>query len=311
MTNVLIVAPREDLHARRVEQELLLRGGNEVHLLDMNDLGKGASLCQRNTQAACRIEVDGHDPVVLSEVEAVWLRRPGVPHLPGRVTDIGHRRFARMEWRELTDGAFLSMDARFVNPVLPQLGAVKPRQLDVARRVGLDVPDTIITDSPSAVTAFVETHKGVVHKSLSAHQDRFLETRRWSEQDRQALAGLRIAPSIFQEEISGPADVRITVVGSQLFAASFSVSSTEHRVDTRLDLDAPCQEHQLPVEVAGRLQAFMRELGLVFGTIDMRIDQDGRYFLLEVNPQGQFLYIEVLTGMPISAAVADMLSTGS
>lgn len=310
MSKVLIVAPREDLHARRVEQELLLRGGNEVHFLDMNELGKGASLCQRNTRAACRIDVDGHDPVVLSEVEAVWLRRPGVPHLPARVTDIGNRRFARMEWRELTDGAFLSMDARFVNPVLPQLGAVKPRQLDAARRVGLDVPDTIITDSPSAVVAFVKTHNRVVHKTLSAHQDRFLD-RRWSEQDRQVLPGLRIAPSIFQQEITGPADVRITVVGSKLFAASFSVSSNEHRVDTRLDLDAPCQEHQLPVEVARRLQAFMRELGLVFGTVDMRIDQDGRYFLLEVNPQGQFLYIEVLTGMPISAAVADMLSPGS
>ena len=52
----------------------------------------------------------------------------------------------------------------------------------------------------------------------------------------------------------------------------------------------------------------MGELGLLFGTIDMKLTEGGEHVFLEVNPQGQFLYIEILTGLPIANAVADFLA---
>ena len=52
----------------------------------------------------------------------------------------------------------------------------------------------------------------------------------------------------------------------------------------------------------------MHELNLVFGTIDLKITTGGEYVFLEVNPQGQFLYVEILTGMPITSAVAKLLA---
>jgi D-alanine-D-alanine ligase-like ATP-grasp enzyme len=55
--------------------------------------------------------------------------------------------------------------------------------------------------------------------------------------------------------------------------------------------------------------ALLEQLGLPFGTIDMRIDPCGEYQFLEVNPAGQFLWIEIATGLPISAAVADLLQS--
>jgi hypothetical protein len=51
----------------------------------------------------------------------------------------------------------------------------------------------------------------------------------------------------------------------------------------------------------------MKSLGLVFGTVDMKIDASGDYHFLEVNAQGQFLWIEIETGLPLSAAMADLL----
>ena len=55
----------------------------------------------------------------------------------------------------------------------------------------------------------------------------------------------------------------------------------------------------------------MKELGLPFGTIDMKLTDDGEHIFLELNPQGQFLYIEILTGLPIASAVADFLAYGN
>lgn len=310
MTAVLIVSGREDVHALRVAQELHC-AGKQVRFLDMRELGRTASISHGvGGPGTCSVTVGGEEPIPLSEIDAVWLRRPNIPYLPATVSDIAHRRFARLEWKELIDGAFLSMRARFVNPYLAQVSAVKPRQLEVAQRVGLNVPDTLITSDAADAGAFVDAHGRVIHKTLSAHPDKLLDTRRWTERDRNALQELSLAPSIFQQEICGPADIRVTVVGVQVFALRVCLAEDQDRVDGRLNVDAPSEPHRLPEQVEEQLLTFMRELGLVFGTVDMRIAHDGRYFFLEVNPQGQFLYVEILTGMPISAAVAELLANG-
>ena len=81
-------------------------------------------------------------------------------------------------------------------------------------------------------------------------------------------------------------------------------------VDSRLDPDAPCTSYELPSNVAAALFRLMDELGLVFGTIDLKLDVNGEHVFLEINPQGQFLYIEILTGLPISQALAELLAHG-
>ena len=61
-------------------------------------------------------------------------------------------------------------------------------------------------------------------------------------------------------------------------------------------------------EVSAALFQVMNELGLLFGTIDLKLTHSNEYVFFEVNPQGQFLYIEILTGQPISDAVAALLA---
>jgi glutathione synthase/RimK-type ligase-like ATP-grasp enzyme len=64
---------------------------------------------------------------------------------------------------------------------------------------------------------------------------------------------------------------------------------------------------ELPAGVLDRLQRLMAELGLVYGAIDMRRTPDGRYVFLEVNPAGQWLFVEERTGQAITEAVAEYL----
>ncbi|MEZ4456069.1 MAG: hypothetical protein R2882_05895 [Gemmatimonadales bacterium] len=80
-------------------------------------------------------------------------------------------------------------------------------------------------------------------------------------------------------------------------------------MDVRLN-NVPYRPHELPLEVQERILLLMRRLGLEYGAIDFRLTPEGEYVFLEINPAGQFLYIEQATGLPIAAALAGHLARG-
>jgi glutathione synthase/RimK-type ligase-like ATP-grasp enzyme len=313
---ILILAPPEDLHAQRVAQEIGQRG-EASRIVSWLTAARGmrASLSYEGnaTQAFFSCEGDGR-VTGLADVRAIWTRRPKPPSVPDGVLDPEHRRFARQEWQDLLDGltSSLGADVSIVNPLPAQRAAIKPYQLAIAQRVGLPVPDTLITSDPQRAQQFVEQHHGrVVHKAMTSPRHAFVHTRRWEETDRASLQQLLIGPAIFQELIEGPTDIRATIVGSDIYAAAISTSASRAGLDSRLDIDVPTVACELPSNIAAQLHELMAELGLKFATVDLKTDTGGQLHFLELNPQGQFLYIEILTGLPIAAAVARLLVQGA
>jgi len=69
--------------------------------------------------------------------------------------------------------------------------------------------------------------------------------------------------------------------------------------------------HALPAEIERKLRRLVAAQGLNFGAIDMVLTPDGRYVFLELNPNGQFLWMEDLMGLPMSDAMCDLLLSGS
>ncbi|MEV6228726.1 MvdC/MvdD family ATP grasp protein [Saccharopolyspora shandongensis] len=307
---ILVVSSPHDVHAR-VVADRLRRRGKPVAILDMSTLAADEFLSYPIGRAGIAPRITAADGRVVDfgAVEAIWYRRFHEVAIPPDVGDADDRAFVRHEWQDALNGIFLGLKCRSINPLLGQLAATKPRQLELARRTGLRVPETLITNDPDRLEGFLERHRGrVVHKAMSAPANHFVDTRRWADADRAALPDLPLAPTIFQEEITGPSDVRVTVVGDQLFAARIDTAEGRSDLDSRLDLDAPCHPHALPPEVRERLLGLMRALGLRFGTVDLKITEQGEHVFFEVNPQGQFLYIEILTGLGISAAMAGLLA---
>jgi hypothetical protein len=311
MTSVLIVSSPLDVHGRNVAQELNARGVS-AGFLDLNEFGRGASLNhsigKKQPEPSIR-GLDG-DTIRIDRVKTVWCRRPNPASIPVSVRDPSDRNFAISEWREAVDGLLFSLDAHFVNPIVAQRAAVKPKQLSLAQSIGLRIPDTLISNDPAEVSDFIQNHGcRVIHKAMTAPPHFFIGTERWNEDARpMLLRDLPLAPTIFQEEIFGPADIRATVIGNVIFSARFARSGDRSLVDSRLDMDVPCELCELPVTIKDKLIRLMNKLGLVFGTVDLRVTDDNEYVFLEVNPQGQFLYVEILTGMPITAALAEFLA---
>jgi hypothetical protein len=304
---ILILSNPGDIHARHIAN--LLRGrGREVFYVSRAHFGNGASLSLRPDAQRGSITIDG-TRIVSDDISAVWYRRPGMVHAAPVITDELDRSFTENEWAQILDGFFAVASRRNISPPWKQRAATKPLQLSMASRVGLRVPKTLITSDPAEALAFAgEFEGGTVHKAMTSPSHHFVDTRVWNSTDAQHIGDLPLCPTIFQQRIVGPADVRATVVGSQIFSACILMGSGRAGVDSRLDADAPCTPYQLPSDVESAILRLMDELGLVFGTIDLKVADNGDHVFLEINPQGQFLYIEILTGLPISNALADFLA---
>jgi glutathione synthase/RimK-type ligase-like ATP-grasp enzyme len=307
---ILILSSVTDTHAILVQKELQ-NNSNETKIFDLRKFSNGLLLDYQIGENPIRqfIEGDGSN-INFTDITSVWFRRPRYPLISRRALEIEDRRFGNMEWINAIDG-MLSLDMKCVNSLQHQQAAIKPKQLEIARNCGLIVPETLITNNSDKVEEFLTKHANrVVHKAMSVPTHRFLDTRLWKEEDRHHLTDLKLAPTIFQEYISGPYDVRATVVGNEIFSARITnpKKSDSDEIDSRLNLDLPYEPYELPEEISDRIFRFMEKMGLVFGTIDLKITSHGEHVFFEINPQGQFLYVEILTKLPIVRALAKYLA---
>jgi glutathione synthase/RimK-type ligase-like ATP-grasp enzyme len=311
---VLIVSSLSDPHARAVMAALDDRG-TRVELLDLADYPGRLTLTLAFGGGRRRFKLGRPDEgqLDMDAVRAVWWRRPGEFRLPETLRDPAHRRLALSEASTAFHGMFAAMEVLWINPpALDAAASHKPYQLALAQSLGLEVPETMMTSDPEGAREFWRACDGdVVYKQFIALPDAWSETRKLGEAETKADdATIRLAPVIFQRHVAAVADLRVTIIGNEVFAAAVNVRDLAYNMDVRMNLDAKHVAHRLPHDVAEKLRALMRRLGLVYGAIDLRLTEDGRYVFLEINPGGQFLYVEDQTRQPITAALAARLAAG-
>jgi glutathione synthase/RimK-type ligase-like ATP-grasp enzyme len=252
----------------------------------------------------------GPRAVDLAAARVVWWRRVRPFDVAGPA-DPAARAFAASETDSAVLGALDALPATWVNPrAADEAAHRKPLQWTHARAAGLDLPDTLVTTDPGRARRFVARHGagGVVYKALLAVPGAWRETRLVTTDDLARLGDLRLAPVTFQEYVPG-VDLRVTVVGDQVFTAEIDATATSYPVDMRMVLDeAAMRPAGLPAAVEKSLLALTQRLGLTFGAADLRRRPDGRHVFLELNPAGQWLFVEARTGQPITSAVAGLLA---
>jgi len=191
----------------------------------------------------------------------------------------------------------------------------KPLQLRDARSLGFDVPDTVLTnDRHELESLWQRSSGGVICKALTdgcvrtAGKQALLFT---TKIDNDQVATLGPEPHLFQALVPKLYDVRVTVIGDEVFATRIdSQTRPDGRVDWRR-ADGPALEHfpeRLPDELAGRCLKLLQGYGLRFGAVDLAKRPDGGYSFFELNPNGQWAWIEQRTSVPLRARLADLLT---
>jgi hypothetical protein len=313
---ILVLATQQDEHARAVIAEITALGGNAA-LLDLADFPQRLHMSLRYAESSRRFaffspDGDRSEPAFdLAEFRSIWWRRPQQPVISDDIRDPTHQLFATNEAHEALAGLWYAVDAFWINePARDQLAHRKVYQLRVAQDVGLRIPQTLITSDPEAAGEFIAERRGdpVVFKAFSALPDEWRETRLLGREELDLLSNVRYAPVIFQEYIDATYDLRVTVVGDRIFPAAIHSQETSYKVDFRMDMaNARVEPVELPKGVEKKLHALMGSLGLVYGAIDMRRTPSGEHVFLEINPAGQWLFVEQHTHQPIAAELARLL----
>jgi ATP-grasp ribosomal peptide maturase len=322
---VLILTDDADQAASRVAAELALRGVAVVRL-DAAEFPAAVAMAAAIGPGggwAGPLTRHGKHLVELAQVGAVYYRRPTQFQLDPQMSD-PERAFAYGEARRGFGGVLAALGVAggclWVNdPVAAAQAEYKPVQLAAAQAEGLAIPRTLVTSDPHAAHAWATgLGRPVVYKALGSfwHADegrvRALYTSQVEDLGTLLDPALSLTAHLLQEEITPKlCEARAVVVGTAVHAARINAGSERARVDWRSDYDALTYTLiDLPDEVARGLVRLHRRLGLVYGAADLVCDTRGRWFFLETNQRGEWGWLAQEAGLPVAAAVADVLEAG-
>ncbi len=255
----------------------------------------------------------------LREVTAVWHRRLNFgAHLPAGL-DKQLRHASLSEASAAAHGMLASLKTFRLDHLHHIRHAEnKQLQLQVARELGLNTPRTLTTNDPTAARAFAKSCEGgMVTKMLSSFaiydegRELVVFTNPVKPEDLADLSGLSLCPATFQELLHKSLEIRVTVVGYRVMSASVDSQVSQRAThDWRRDgvrMVHDWRPYQLPLEVEEKILRLMDHLSLNYGAIDIILTPDGRHVFLELNPCGEFFWLERSPGLPISDAIADLL----
>jgi glutathione synthase/RimK-type ligase-like ATP-grasp enzyme len=246
--------------------------------------------------------------IINDEYDVVWWRRARRPYLPKTITHPNDYDFVLREnslfYESFTNN--MAPKAWWINSKeAAEKADFKLLQLKVASECGMLIPKTLCSNDPKEIHDFITSNSdsGVIYKPLcsnfwfESNQIRMSYTSKVKKDDLPNNSTLQQAPGIFQKEIKKKYELRVTCFGDHIVAAK--INSQEHsdgQVDWRAIRKSPIKvdEYKLPTNLEFKIRAFMREIGIVFGSFDFIVTNDNEYIFLEVNEQGQFLWIEEL-----------------
>jgi glutathione synthase/RimK-type ligase-like ATP-grasp enzyme len=255
----------------------------------------------------------GGTQITIGKIRGVWLRRLMKPKAC-QIQEPEARAFAETEL-DFTLRWLIDLLGNYC-PVLDcETSILKGRnkfdQLAIAETFGLRIPATLVTNDPTAAKDFVEQHKKVAIKSVAGYGHQVdggfytVYTNIVTSDILDRFDSIRAAPVCLQEYIAKEFELRITVVGQQVFACRIDSQNTQQtHVDwRRYDNSTPHSVYTTDQELDNRLIAMMKHYGIRFASFDLIATPDGQTVFLEMNPATQFLWIEELTGMPIADAI--------
>jgi len=310
---ILLITRRDDMTADFLIQRLLARSVPYLrfdidHYLD--DVSLSAEFDGRGARGEI-VTPQGAAP--LSAVRGVWYRRAMSPRLGYLDMSPGDRGFAEREARHFLEGVLGALPARWVNPwQAVHVWERKLAQLPLAAACGLDVPHTLVTTDVARLTAFAAEVPAVA----KAIGQGYLETECGAESiythavpaERLADAtSARLCPTLVQEHLAKVADVRLTVIGRRLFAARLDAELPDGLDWRRPGTPVKYSPITPPQRVVTAVGTIMEQSSLRYGAFDFALLPDDRWVFLEVNPAGEFAWIEEKLGFPLRDALIDEL----
>lgn len=221
------------------------------------------------------------------------------------------------EWRSFLNGwAGLVPKTRWLDhPNLQAYWDNKLLQTTLAKSIGFTVPKTIATNVPEVVRNYAGSYDLVI-KQLSnmafldlEGKDEFIYTTPIDRERLEFVNEVANCPVLIQERIKKVADLRVTVVGDQLFPALIRSNwDSADEVDFRAVREKSIEEVSIPPSLVELIKKIMHRMELRYAAFDFGVTASDEYVFFEANVCGNWLWIEHAAGLGISSAIAQLLA---
>lgn len=319
MSYVLIISNSQDIHSDVVENRLREKNVRVIRFNTDEFISSGIKL-SFNLDISMGYISTNNDKVNFSEISSVWYRRPGV--IQTNIPDLYQREFAEKECDELVKQLYFSLDNALWVSKYSSLERARRKlpQLLVARDFGFEVPKTLITNSACEVRDFFKDCNGkTIYKTLRTPVIKPSEgpelwgipTTLLTDRHIESIELIENTGGIFQEYIAKQYEVRVTIIGKDIFAVKIdSQSEDSAKIDWRDAVafgKVKVLPHELPADIAEKCKRIISTYGLEFGAIDLILTPENKYIFLEVNCNGQWLWVEEYTNQPLIESMANLL----
>jgi len=247
-------------------------------------------------------------------ISAIIYRRPKPISLSNNYDEFYNRHIA-LEWSEVLEGflSYIPVHLWINHPSLNYLASHKIEQLNKAKQFGLKTPKSIITNQREVAHQFIINLKGsVIVKPLSSgyierdkpEDDTLIYTCKFPLSNIELLEKIDECPVLFQEQIKKSMDVRVTVVDNELIA--IGMTSLDNLNGQILDIrrnnmaNVIYSKLSVPRNVEKSILSLMKSYKLRFGALDFAITPKDQWIFFEINPNGQWAWLDQCAGAQIS-----------
>lgn len=319
---VVLISKSEDEHLPYITKHLPRDGYVVVDAQAVVD-GK-SSLSYAVSRGKVAVSYGGNE---LKHVTGVLVRRPRLIEDLNLPVETHHNAYAAsaLNWHMnqlyvAFPGAYWISDYYAI-----QRAENKLYQLQVAATVGFEVPETLLTSDAARARKFVASNDASIVKPIARvfsgstdGKHRMLLATKISRSQSQHIdySGLRVAPTFFQQAVDFDFDIRVTVIGAEVFAAKVKAYDHRRNATTRdwkvgyYHGSVQLEPYALPKAVARKCTTLVKKLGLHYGAIDLIRDKNGTFWFLEIDPNGQWAFVEEETGLPLGKTMAQLLMDG-
>ncbi len=316
--NTLLASSTTDITADDIVEYIIFHGGNlerihaDINLVDI-------TIFLSNKEATFELEDLTHRKFRSTDFDKYWARRAGLSYYVNEneltyLKELGLIEFLTNEFNLIRNYIF---ETSFEGG-LPQKDNLNNRILNssVAKKVGLNIPTTLVTTSKSAALNFVEMHPTVVTKPIGDNHFSYSDgnsswtssgTRLVTIEDLENLSDT-FFPMHLQEYISKDYEVRVFVYKDLIYAmAIFSQMDPQTKIDyrnynnIRPNRNVP---YSLPQVIQSKIIHLMSQLGLTTCSMDLIVTPENEFYFLEVNPSGQIKWMSVPCNFYIEEALA-------
>jgi MvdD-like protein with pre-ATP grasp domain len=317
MRRVLLVTTASDLAADLVVLQLGRRGVPFVRF-NQEDFPEHVTMAWPG-DGRCGALAVGGEVVPCAEIHSAWFRYSAAPSVQAGE----ERRTADFILRESAGflaGFWETAPWFWMNrPSAAALAGNKLRQLAQARALGFLVPETLVTNCPRRARDFIGGHggiaKAVVNGGLVEAGRRYAVYTTPVTGDDLTDEAVCAAPAIFQERIANDFDLRVTVVGTRVFGTRISVRNRDGDRETDWRAIDPArlayEKQRLPSSLEAACVTLVKAFSLSFAALDFIVTPTGEHVFLELNPSGQWGWLEEATGLPLTDAIVEQLVEGT